>query len=56
MNPEAMVAEALQEKGRPQVFERLAVGALDHHRMRSRVSTFAVARSARGTRAGAKFF
>jgi len=31
MNPEAMVAEALQEKDDRKVFERLAVGALDHH-------------------------
>ncbi len=31
MNPEAMVAEALQEKDDHAVFERLAVGALDHH-------------------------
>jgi len=31
MNPEAMVAEALQEKDDRAVFERLAVGALDHH-------------------------
>ena len=31
MNPEAMVAEALQEKDDRAVFERLAVGALEHH-------------------------
>jgi AcrR family transcriptional regulator len=31
MNPEAMVAEALREKDDRAVFERLAVGALDHH-------------------------
>ncbi len=31
MNPEAMVAEALQEKDDRKVFERLAVGALNHH-------------------------
>jgi AcrR family transcriptional regulator len=31
MNPEAMVAEALQEKDDHAVFERLAVGALEHH-------------------------
>src|SRR6267378_5381811 len=31
MNPEAMVAEALQEKDDRKVFERLALGALDHH-------------------------
>ena len=31
MNPEAMVAEALQEKDDRAVFERLALGALDHH-------------------------
>lgn len=31
MNPEAMVAEALKEKDDRAVFERLAVGALDHH-------------------------
>ena len=31
MNPEAMVAEALQEKDDRGVFERLALGALEHH-------------------------
>lgn len=31
MNPEAMVAEALKEKDDRAVFERLALGALDHH-------------------------
>lgn len=31
MNPEAMVAEALQEKDDRAVFERLALGALEHH-------------------------
>ena len=31
MNPEAMVAEALLEKDDRAVFERLAVGALNHH-------------------------
>lgn len=31
MNPEAMVAEALREKDDRAVFERLAVGALEHH-------------------------
>lgn len=31
MNPEALVAEALQEKDDRAVFERLAVGALEHH-------------------------
>jgi TetR/AcrR family transcriptional regulator len=31
MNPEEMVAEALQEKDDRAVFERLAVGALEHH-------------------------
>lgn len=31
MNPEAMVAEALQEKDDHAVFERLALGALEHH-------------------------
>src|SRR2546421_10060668 len=31
MDPEAMVAEALQEKDDRAVFERLAVGALEHH-------------------------
>ncbi|MEP6741294.1 MAG: TetR/AcrR family transcriptional regulator [bacterium] len=31
MNPEAMVADALQEKDDRAVFERLALGALDHH-------------------------
>jgi AcrR family transcriptional regulator len=31
MNPEAIVAEALQEKDDRAVFERLAVGALEHH-------------------------
>src|SRR5882762_5206124 len=31
MNPEAMVAEALQEKDDRAVFEQLALGALDHH-------------------------
>lgn len=31
MNPEEMVAEALQEKDDRAVFERLALGALEHH-------------------------
>ncbi|MFN2499672.1 MAG: TetR/AcrR family transcriptional regulator [Pyrinomonadaceae bacterium] len=31
MNPEAMVAEALKEKDDRAVFERLALGALEHH-------------------------
>lgn len=31
MNPEAMVADALQEKDDRAVFERLALGALEHH-------------------------
>ena len=31
MNPEEIVAEALQEKNDRAVFERLALGALDHH-------------------------
>ncbi len=31
MDPEAMVAEALQEKDDRAVFERLALGALEHH-------------------------
>lgn len=31
MNPEALVAEALLEKDDQAVFERLALGALDHH-------------------------
>ena len=31
MNPEAMVAEALQEKDDRAVFERLALGTLEHH-------------------------
>jgi AcrR family transcriptional regulator len=31
MNPEAIVAEALQEKDDHAVFERLALGALEHH-------------------------
>ena len=31
MNPEALVADALQEKDDRAVFERLALGALEHH-------------------------
>jgi hypothetical protein len=31
MNPEQMVAEALKQKDDRAVFERLAIGALDHH-------------------------
>ena len=31
MNPEQMVAEALKQKDDHAVFERLALGALDHH-------------------------
>lgn len=31
MNPEALVADALQEKDDHAVFERLALGALEHH-------------------------
>lgn len=33
MNPEEMVAEALQEKDDRAVFERLALGALEHHEL-----------------------
>ena len=33
MNPEEMVAEALQEKDDRAVFERLALGALQHHEL-----------------------
>jgi AcrR family transcriptional regulator len=33
MNPEEMVAEALQEKDDRGVFERLALGALEHHEL-----------------------
>lgn len=33
MNPEAMVAEALKEKDDRAVFERLALGALEHHEL-----------------------
>lgn len=33
MNPEAMVAEALKQKDDRAVFERLALGALEHHEL-----------------------